>query len=301
MRQKQLGILLIVTLVALRVAIGMHFFREGINKTRDPKPFSAGFFGIAKGPLDDSYRNLVWDADGFGRLDVDATLKVWDHFRVQVAEHFGFDTNQQKRADAVYKRYVEELREHILANADDIREYRHNIARRDEYRADPAHVDAPSLRVHIDKIESDIRSKRASLLGKIDSLWKGYEHDLNGLCTAEQGMRGAIELDKPARRFLDTETIDKVIPWFDMAIGVLLIAGLLTRPAAVIGALFLLSVAASQWPTTPGASATWPQWIEALGLLVVAAAGAGDYAGFDALLSTVCCRRCSSAKQGTKK
>jgi uncharacterized membrane protein YphA (DoxX/SURF4 family) len=171
--------------------------------------------------------------------------------------------------------------------------------RRDEYRADPAHVDAPSLRAHIDKIESEIRAKRGPLLGKIDILWQGYAHDLNALCTREQGVRGAVGLGKPARRMLDTETIDKVIPWFDMAIGALLIAGLFTRPAAVVGALFLFSVAASQWPTSPGVVATWPQWIEAIGLLVLAAAGAGDYAGFDAFLSAVCCRRSSKAKQGT--
>lgn len=295
-RPQQLGIGLIITLVALRVAIGMHFFREGLSKIRDPQPFSAGFFGNAKGPMEDMFRQMVWDRDGAARLNIDATLRAWDQYRAQVESHYGFDANQKKRAEAVFKRYESEVRDHLRAYEDDLREYRGLLERRNKYRDDPAHQDAPSLREHISKIEADLRSKRGMLLNPIDALWQGYAHDLNGLATKEQREQGVVSLAKPGRRLMDSETIDRFIPWFDATIGVLLIAGLFTRPAAVAAALFLISVVASQWPTSPGAAATWPQAIEAIGLLVIAAAGAGKYAGFDAIFSA-CCRR-KDTRQG---
>ena len=52
----------------LRIGIGVHFLAEGVTKLENPKPFSAGFFGNAKGPLASLYKNMVWDADGLYRL-----------------------------------------------------------------------------------------------------------------------------------------------------------------------------------------------------------------------------------------
>jgi hypothetical protein len=277
----------------------MHFFREGLDKLRNPKPFSAGFFGNAKGPFTDAFVNRVWDRDGLNRLDRTATEKAWEHFRVQVETHFGFDAKQKQAAEKVQKRTEEQLKEHFEANADDIDEYLKNVARRDRYRADRQRMETPSLRDQVDKIEGEIRAKRTKLLAPIDLMWQGYARDLNSIATNEQrSSRGLLELSKPGRRFLDSEGIDSMIPWFDATIGVLLIIGLATRPAALIAAAFLFSVIASQWPTASGSIATWPQFIEALGLLVVAAAGAGRFAGVDGICYAVCCGRCSSTKQG---
>ena len=143
MQKYQPGLFLIVTLVALRVAIGMHFFREGLNKLRDPKPFSAGFFGGAKGPLAEPFHNLVWDRDGLARLNLDATLQAWDQFRARVERKFGFDDNQKKRAAAVLRRYETELRDYLESKAGDIREYRGNIERHRRYVQDEQRMETP--------------------------------------------------------------------------------------------------------------------------------------------------------------
>jgi uncharacterized membrane protein YphA (DoxX/SURF4 family) len=110
---------------------------------------------------------------------------------------------------------------------------------------------------------------------------------MNAIATSQQRSAGSVRLAKPARRFYDSETIDSVIPWFDAVLGVLLIAGLFTGPAALVGAAFLFSVALSQWPTAPGAIPSWPQVIEGLGLLVLAASGAGRFAGFDSIIEAL--------------
>ena len=53
---------------------------------------------------------MIWDGDGFARLDRDQTLKDWDHYQNRIASHYGFDDNQRKLAEATYRRYAGYLR-----------------------------------------------------------------------------------------------------------------------------------------------------------------------------------------------
>jgi uncharacterized membrane protein YphA (DoxX/SURF4 family) len=78
--------------------------------------------------------------------------------------------------------------------------------------------------------------------------------------------------------------IDRVIPWFDAAVGAMLIFGFGTRLAALAGAGFLFSIILTQWPGAPGALPVYYQTIEMLGLLVIAATAAGQFAGLDFVL-----------------
>ncbi len=85
-----------VTLVALRLGIGWHFFREGTDKIQDPSWTAAHFFTGSKGPLHPLFELLVWDVDGKVRLnyaqtaggwptiDLEQTLSMWDQYRVRV-------------------------------------------------------------------------------------------------------------------------------------------------------------------------------------------------------------------------
>ena len=89
-----------------------------------------------------------------------------------------------------------------------------------------------------------------------------------------------------------TETLDAVVPYFDLTVGVLLIIGLFTRPAALVAAAFLASVFFSQFPPTPGPGSTYYHLVEMLALLVLAAVGAGRFLGIDYLfggLKALCC------------
>ncbi len=74
------------------------------------------------------------------------------------------------------------------------------------------------------------------------------------------------------------------MPWFDTIVGALLIVGLFTRLAALAGAGFLFSIILTQWPGAPGALPTYYQTIEMLGMLVLAATAAGQFAGLDYVL-----------------
>lgn len=63
-----IGILTVVFLVALRVAIGWHFFTQGLDHYNDPKWSSEGFLRQAKGPWAEFYHKQVPDFHGFEEL-----------------------------------------------------------------------------------------------------------------------------------------------------------------------------------------------------------------------------------------
>ena len=124
-------------------------------------------------------------------------------------------------------------------------------------------------------------------MAQIGELWAGYDEALNAIATPDQRKLGPVRLAKPAVGLLDTNTIDRIVPWFDALVGVLLILGLFTRVAALAGAGFLFSIILTQWPGSPGAQPVYYQTIEMLGMLVLAAMAAGQFAGLDYVLYSI--------------
>jgi uncharacterized membrane protein YphA (DoxX/SURF4 family) len=283
-------------LVALRIGIGSHFYLEGANKLRDPQPYSAGFFLNAKGHLAPVFRRLVWDPDGVARLDQDESLRMMAQYREQAVQAYGLNEAQAKRAEQIHQTRAAQLQWWLEVNASEIDEYRLALARRDQYQAQPERMQVVSLRGQVAKLERELAGKRAELVAPIDQLWNGYVTDLQELA----GAGAPLAITKPGRSTVDSESIDHFIRYFDLLIGGLLILGLFTRLAAVLGAVFLLSVMASQWPGSWGALPIWPQLIESLGLIVLAATGAGRFAGLDFMLSSLR-RWCCPPKEGAEE
>lgn len=288
----RIGILAVIAIVALRLAIGWHFFREGADKLVSGKFSSAGFMIIAKGPLTPLFHWFVWDLDGRVRLDREGTLEAWNQYREQVVAHFGFDEEQAAKAKDAQKLREQQFTWLLDENAEDIAKYFQGLERRDKYRAEASRTEVASLREQLATIEQELNRDRNSWLGKIDAMWMGLENDLNGLATPEQAARGHLALGKPGRKWMDTVFIDQIIPTFDLVVGILLILGLFTRITSIAGAGFLAMIVATQWPGAPGAVPAHYQTIEMFGCLVLAAVGAGRFAGLDFLVGCLlkkCC------------
>ena len=323
---------MIVALVALRLLIGWHFFREGSGKVHDQNFSSAGFLGGAKGPFAWYYHGFLQDPDGTERLNYDPgstswnqiereqTLYVWTVHREQAAGYYGFDNNQLKQAERVFRRFEAQLHYFFDLNYEDINEYFRGLERAKKNAADPARIEVAGLRSQSEKIEGDLRKKRGPWLKELDTLWHGYDRELNGLANEEQRKRRSKPLvlklpgdvgsyyasvirtgdsDKHEiavqgrMKFMDVDTVNWIIPKFDLLIGILLILGLFTRPAAIVGALFLVTVVISQWPWSWGALPTYYQAIELVGLIVLAFTGAGRFAGLDFFIANR--KQCRSA------
>ena len=282
-----------VALVALRLAVGWHFYREGADKIIDGNFTSVGFFRTAKGPLVPVYQWFLWDGEGRARLDKEATLDAWTQFRQRLVDHYGFDEQQQKQAEKALKLHTYRLTTFFDDKKEDLDKYFQGLQRRDRNRRDPARQGVASLRGQAEQIDKDVHKDLGPWLSEIDLLWKAYEEDLNNLANEGQTGRGRLTLPKPGRHFLDTLFIDQIIPYFDLLVGACLILGLGTRIMSLAGAGFLATIIGTQFPGAPGAMPTYYQVIEMFAMLVLAAFGAGRFAGLDFFLEWLRLRFCT--------
>lgn len=282
-----MGWWVVAAVVALRVGIGLHFYLEGTSKLRDPKPFSGAFFNNAKGPLAPLFRSLAWDPDGRARLDPrgGATKAHWENYTQRIASHFRFDEKQRAAADKLLKDYLSRMGSFLGSNREEIEQYFLQLERRDKNQLDPVRGQLASFKAHDSRIAADRAVDQGTLLADVDKIWKFFENDMNALATPEQLARhGRLPVGKLGHRFGDSETMDAIVPYFDTIIGLLLIVGLFTRVASLAGAVFLLTICASQWPGYGGAP-IFSQFIEMLALLTLAAIGAGQFYGLDYVLT----------------
>lgn len=278
----------IAAIVALRVGVGIHFYLEGTTKLRDPKPFSAGFLGNAKGPLAAQYQNMVWDADGKFRLDGKATQTYWNAYSKKVASHFHFDKDQVAKADKLADQHGDRLSKYLGSKREEIKEYLLYLERRDKNKQAPERQGLTSIQAHDARIDADRNQLRGPMLADVDKAWIQVENDLNAIANEKQMVRhGRLPIGKLGRRPFDSVFMDWFIPYFDTIIGVLLIIGLFVRPAGIAAGLFLASVCMSQWPGATGAAPIFYQFVEMLALFTLAAIGAGQFCGLDYIVSSI--------------
>ena len=173
------------------------------------------------------------------------------------------------------------LKKYFGQHKDEIHRYVRGMAVWDQAQADPVKSALPSLREHQLRNEADLRARPSGWVDRIQKFWSSYEYQMSALCHDQQQSL-APGLYRPTNSgLIRTGWVDAAIPYFTLIVGGLLIVGLLTRTASVAGAMFLLSVIASQPPWIEGAEPTYYQTVELIGLLVLATTGAGRVAGLD--------------------
>lgn len=287
-----LGLIGITMLVLLRVTIGWHFYAEGVDKRKAGDWTAAPFFANANGPLAHQFQQLVWDWDGSFRLNRDAIMLVFAQYRDQAGSHFGFDEKQQAQAQLNYAKAIEQYDWVIAENAADLEEFKFG-----RERIERLHVDdkerairdgVSSLGGQRETIRQEWRAKAAPALKLIDTIWTNYEADQNRVATTDQqDAAGYFPFIKPRTNLVDTSSIDQILPYFDIVIGLCLLLGLFTPLAALAAAGFLGSVFLSQLPPSSGPGSTYYQLIESMACLVLAGTGAGRFAGIDYFLHLI--------------
>lgn len=278
----RLSIFGMIAIVLLRVGVGWHFYMEGATKVRGGDFHSEGFLKVAEGPLASQFHAMIWDYQGTVRLDRDGMKKRFNEAAAQAKEHFMLTDQQSKPLDKLRISFLEKLDETFAEGYDDIEKYWINARRLDAIADDKEWRQVASLNGQLRKVEKDSRESVADTLKTLDGIWEQYERRLNGVANAEQfKAAGPFHFRRPGEGTLSTSMVDKIIPIFDMSIGILLIIGLLTPLASLLGALFLFSVVLSQMPGYPGTAPTYFQAVECLALLTLMATDAGRYAGLD--------------------
>ena len=279
----RIGTFGILALVALRVGIGWHFYMEGATKVRGNDFSSAGFLTAAKGPLADKFQELIWDNDGQIRLDEGKVKGIFEAGAKEASKHFAFTDAQQKELSTITKQYTDKLTDVYATAKDDIVKFEKSRDRL-EKMADSNVYSVSSMRGQKEKVQTELMASVKPTMTQVEAIWDQFEHRLNAIANdTQRDSVGRYVLVKPGQGALTTAAVDKIIPIFDMVIGILLMIGLLTPVASIAAALFLLSVVLSQMPGYPGAAPTYFQAVEALACLALAGTDAGRYAGLDFL------------------
>lgn len=287
----RIGIFGILALVALRVGIGWHFYMEGASKIRGGDFSSVGFLNGAKGPLAGRFQNLIWDHDGEFRLNQEQVNRYFAKAADDATKHFGFTDEQLKKVSRLQsryasmnrsKRYIGKLNDVYADSQEEIYKFWESTERLSAMEDSDMWNDVASLRGQQETIKAERMEDVKDALASIDAVWKQYERQLNMVATPEQYQaQGYFRFRKPGEGPMTTAVVDRIIPVFDMALGILLIIGLLTPFAGWAGALFLISVVLTQMPGYPGTQPTYFQAAEALGCIVLATTNAGRFAGLD--------------------
>ncbi len=159
---------------------------------------------------------------------------------------------------------------------------------------------------HLEAQWDEIQKLRADLVAPVKVLDADFRLDARKLLTVDQLARGPVAEPWTAQQRIDHLTI-----WTLIAIGCLLMAGLLSRTAALGAAALLLSfyLAVPPWPgveelvETAGPEHSFivnKNLIEVFALLAIASMPTGRWLGLDQLISTFVRRRRSTPQQSAR-
>jgi uncharacterized membrane protein YphA (DoxX/SURF4 family) len=290
----------VVMLVVLRLNIGWHFFAEGVHHCTDPSWTSEPVLRAATGPLAPWYHAYLPDfhdleaflhddtqspsaaVDGWlGRVEED-----WNRRQGEFAGHYDLDAAQQKKAAQVARDFQGRLRSWAGANGDALEAHVHQWRRMEAGRQAPDAVDVPFRKQRLASMRAGLAGEAKSWRIELAMLELGYERELNELLTDDQRSQGAMARPKTA-----IDAVDVVMKYVILAIGVLLMLGLFTRTASLVGALFLLSVVMTQPFWVSESQPTFNQYVEMFALVTLATTHVGRWGGLDFFVHRLVSRR----------
>jgi uncharacterized membrane protein YphA (DoxX/SURF4 family) len=314
-----------VCIVGLRLAVGWHFYKEGVEKFQTRNWSSAGFLAQAQGPLAGWFRGFADPLPRAERLSEEGVIEVWNVFREEATTGYQYESpdflaplekeleqaqkqveeadspeerrraeesvriarerlemfqRQSKEAEEAFRRRQAQAEHYFRTHREDIDAYLREAAWLESMKSDAETGATPFHQERIATKEAEVRAKARELMAGVRQLDEGLERDLYNLATPEQRSVGVIQMRRGAA------WVDAVVKWVVLLVGVCLILGLFTRPAAVAGGLFLASVlVASGWPFWSGGNdETYKVAVELFAILTLAAVGAGRFAGLDFFL-----------------
>jgi uncharacterized membrane protein YphA (DoxX/SURF4 family) len=289
-------------------------------KIEHHEEFSAEpFLTQAKGPLAGFFYAMVPDIDARQRLRVetdshgkksinsDGIAERWNGFRLDFVDFYrpanasdedaaAAHDKLDKDAERTYNKFRKQLADYLKENLDDIDAY---FGSRDRFEKDEEHSqDAPyqkqrrwdrmlELRGEADKWIQDIESQEQAYKNELYSHLDDKEHK-------ELKQRGRPPASWNPFRWERMEQINFAVTYGLTAIGICLMLGFCTSPAALGGAAFMCFVVMTQ-PAFPGifppdspivghALLVNKDFIEMLALLTIAATPTGRWGGLDFFL-----------------
>ena len=311
----------VALLVVLRLAIGWHFFKEGEKKLLDPNFSSAPFLTQARGPLAPTFRTFLPDVHGWkqelGRPLFDSAAEradgaesgsdagtderppyeAWSdrllRERKAALDRFiarqGLDEQARKRAEAIFEARREQLLDYLDGEREEIAAYRYELGRLVQMERQPEAAGVPFEKSRIAEKVQETKSKPLVWVRQVQKFDEAFVDDLRGLL--EDQVDGAgVAVFSPGK----LGRLNVTITYVTLGVGVCLILGLFTRTALVVGAVFLMSVIATQPPGWPGVQPMYKEFVETIAMLALATTPVGRWGGLDFFIHTAFSACCGS-------
>ncbi len=228
----------------------------------------------------------------------DWAAKIADDWRAAVDKFKkipGITDAQKKQAEKALETRLDELSDYVASIEEDVAEYRHDLWRLAKWRESPEADGVPFYGERIAAKKSETTSKAPSWIDQVQTFDQDLASDLDAILTPEQRAKpattAAVDTAVADENQHKLDFINVVVTVVTIGVGACLIFGFLTRIAAVVGALFLFGVIASQPFWISAAAPTINQCVELAGMLVLAGTGAGRWAGIDGCLAALLGRR----------
>ena len=303
-------VLVTAALTFLRIVLGLHFFLEGSSHLRDPSWSSMGFRKAAVGPLSPflkadlpetgDWKNTLGKVQDADPVTVANAAESWRSSLVEQWEKLGERRENVLRASGwtppenwsdMSSTAIDAADKKLAAMLDDAQadlvSYCREVIRLQETEKSVMARDVPFMRERVSTKQRELAGQRAGWMEEADAVGRELVSAWNELLSTEDRRRADAAIE-PTRLW----KLDRFVSWSLTTIGACLVTGLLTKFNAMGGVFFLLSVVASQPFWLPAAQNTYEQWVEIAGLLVLASAPLGAWAGIDAFLMPILQRYC---------
>lgn len=212
-------------------------------------------------------------------------VDAWNRLRDAVIERYQLDDQQKTEAHRICRRYKDSLRSFLTENRAEIAGYFGALERLRHQRA-VGNTGAAHQKERLYNEQVKLRAEVGGWLYELQECEDGYRNALWAILTDEQRQEGTLP-----ERWDRMDLINLAVTWGLTAIGLCLLLGLFTRPAALGGACFMFFVILTQpnWPTvfppaTPAeghALLIDKNFIEMIALLLVVTTGVGRWGGLD--------------------
>lgn len=301
----------IVSLVALRLFTGWHFFNEGVKKL-EPGFSSAGFLRAAKGPLGPLFHSMVkgpYDAyallgepheqgtrpDGEGPADpwVAKIETAWDEGQTRLGR-LGVGGETADQLSALRDSHLEEIKQYLKDESDAIGELQHEAWRLEGMKKKAGRSPAPFQADRIAEKESEVWRTMQPWIKTVEGLQDDYFESASTLLSDTGLSAERVKAALSERSLLGW--VDFLVTATVLICGVCLFFGFATRLAAIVAAGFLVSLVMMQPPWAGVEMKEFFFWtIEIAAFGVIAALGAGQWAGIDGLFGHLRSRSADAA------
>lgn len=313
----RIGLCGVILIVLLRIAIGWHFFYEGVHKFDPHDEFSSkGFLGQAKGPAAPLYYGMLPDLDGSKRIEIgeveDGKKKVktfivyenaWNKYYADFSKRYAEQLKSpatQKKLDEVFRRYQKSLRDGAADVEGDVKAHLESMKRFEEMKRTQKN-NAQFEQVRRWDTMIAYRNDAAKWTNMLDGMTAGLQSDMARVISPQlAGDQGHI-ITEPERAMIPNPVAPSQMQLLDLsvtlgltAIGFCMMVGFCNRLACLGGIAFLINVIMTTWPV-PGVHPPLPSAvgnflfvskdaIELIACLFLASIPAGRWGGLDYFL-----------------